>query len=117
MPELEARLRKLSAEKRPQLRHQGPVGGTVIRRVDDRRRMPLSYAQQRLWFLEQLEPGRATYNIPVALRLDGRLASEALATALSAVVARHEALRTHVQVVDGTAVQVITPPAPVPLPV
>ncbi|MFP2903085.1 AMP-binding protein, partial [Corallococcus sp. 4LFB] len=55
---------------------------------------PLSFAQQRLWFLDQLAPDDASYNLPVALRLLGRLDVEALRRAFEALVARHEALRT-----------------------
>jgi amino acid adenylation domain-containing protein len=85
------------------------------------RPLPLSYAQERLWFLDQLEPGSASYNVPAAVRLAGDLDLPALAETLTAIVRRHEALRTvfapsHS---DGEAgpVQVIRPPAPVPLPV
>ncbi|MCP2170131.1 condensation domain-containing protein, partial [Goodfellowiella coeruleoviolacea] len=79
--------------------------------------IPLSFAQQRLWFLDQLRPGSTEYQVPVALRLFGPLDRAALAEALTAVVARHEALRTTFQVADGTASQVIHPPTEVPLPV
>src|SRR6185436_16470967 len=54
---------------------------------------PLSFAQQRLWFLDRLEPGTATYNLPVAVRLRGELEAAALAGALERIVRRHEALR------------------------
>ena len=56
--------------------------------------LPLSFAQQRLWFIEQLRPGQSTYNVPAALRLRGALDAGALERALTALVARHEALRT-----------------------
>ena len=77
--------------------------------VDRAERLPLSFAQQRLWFLDQLEPGSAFYNIPAAVRLRGVLNIEALERTLSEVVRRHEVLRTHFIAVDGEPVQVIEP--------
>ncbi|MEU0032366.1 condensation domain-containing protein, partial [Streptomyces sp. NPDC006335] len=89
-----------------------------ITRTDRRDRLPLSFAQQRLWFLDQLEPGSADYNVPMHLRLDRDIDVAALRAALTAVVARHEVLRTRlVAGSDGVAYQVIDPPGPVPLPV
>ncbi|MDO0928848.1 amino acid adenylation domain-containing protein [Streptomyces sp. TG1A-8] len=76
--------------------------------------LPLSFAQQRLWFLDQLEPGRAEYVVPFALRVGGALDTAALDAALTAVVARHEALRTRFVADDGGRPgQVVDPPAPV----
>ncbi|HLL45528.1 MAG TPA: amino acid adenylation domain-containing protein, partial [Longimicrobiaceae bacterium] len=69
--------------------------------------LPLSFAQERLWFIDQLEPGSAAYNIPVALRLGGALAEAALERSLSEIVRRHETLRTVFREVDGSPVQVI----------
>ncbi|MFL6286495.1 MAG: amino acid adenylation domain-containing protein, partial [Pyrinomonadaceae bacterium] len=69
--------------------------------------LPASYAQQRLWLIEQLEPGSAAYNVPSAARLRGRLDTEALAGALREIVRRHESLRTRFTSVDGRPVQVI----------
>ncbi|MET8045910.1 amino acid adenylation domain-containing protein, partial [Micromonospora sp. NPDC005215] len=82
-------------------------------------RVPLSPAQQRLWFLHQLQGPNATYNIPGALRLRGRLDITALSEALHDVSARHEALRTIIVEDDSGARQVVLPPgnADVTLPV
>ncbi|HYR10453.1 MAG TPA: condensation domain-containing protein, partial [Longimicrobium sp.] len=71
--------------------------------------LPLSFAQQRLWFIDQLEPGSTTYNMPSALRLRGTLDRGALVRALERIVARHEALRTTFPSVDGEPVQRIAP--------
>ncbi|HEX2092011.1 MAG TPA: condensation domain-containing protein, partial [Longimicrobiaceae bacterium] len=79
------------------------------------RPLPLSFAQQRLWFIDQLEPGSAVYHIPYALRLRGALDPGALRRALTAVVRRHEALRTVFPAVGGEPVQAVRPAAPVPV--
>ncbi|MBO1350490.1 MAG: amino acid adenylation domain-containing protein [Hormoscilla sp. GUM202] len=76
----------------------------------------LSFAQERLWFLNQLEGQSATYNMPGALRLDGKLASSALEQAITEIVRRHEALRTRFTNNMGTPVQIIAPAAPVTVP-
>jgi hypothetical protein len=70
---------------------------------------PLSYAQERLWYMEQLTPGLAAYNVPLAVRLTGPLDRAALAAGLAAVVTRHEALRTRFRTEAGRPVQVIAP--------
>ncbi|MHC5760523.1 amino acid adenylation domain-containing protein [Nostoc sp.] len=69
--------------------------------------LPLSYAQQRLWFLDQLEPNSAFYNIPIALRLVGNLNQAALEQSLQEIIHRHEALRTNFITVDGKPSQII----------
>jgi amino acid adenylation domain-containing protein len=79
-------------------------------------RLPLSYGQQRLWFLDRLTPGGNAYNLPAELPLDGDLDAHALAQALSEVVRRHEALRTTFALSGDEPTQLIHPPAPVPLP-
>ncbi|HVG44058.1 MAG TPA: condensation domain-containing protein, partial [Longimicrobium sp.] len=72
----------------------------------------LSLAQERLWFIDQLEPGSAAYNIPVLLRLRGPLDADLLERALTEIVARHETLRTRFPAVGGAPVQVIDPAGP-----
>ncbi|MCP3065857.1 amino acid adenylation domain-containing protein, partial [Myxococcus sp. K38C18041901] len=79
--------------------------------------IPLSFAQQRLWFLDQLQPGTASYNLPAALRLKGSLDVAALRQSLRALVQRHEVLRTHFVVRDSQPIQLIRPDAEVELPV
>ncbi|MDZ8065210.1 MAG: amino acid adenylation domain-containing protein [Nostoc sp. DedQUE08] len=69
--------------------------------------LPLSYAQQRLWFLDQLEPNSSTYNIPLALRLAGNLNRAALEQSLQEIIDRHEALRTNFVTVDEQPIQII----------
>ena len=71
--------------------------------------LALSFAQQRLWFFDQLEPGLSAYNIPAAIRLKGRLNLAALEHSLNEVVRRHESLRTIFAMVDGRPTQVIAP--------
>ena len=101
------------------------LGGTLpaappLRRREGGGPAPLSPAQQRLWVLHQLSPGLTAYHIPAALRLRGRLDKPALARALTAVAARHAALRTHFPMAGAISeegpVQAVEPPAPVPLP-
>jgi amino acid adenylation domain-containing protein len=79
--------------------------------------LPLSFPQQRLWFLQQLEPASPAYNIPGALRLQGDLDRMALARAIAALVDRHEALRTVFHVAQGEPVQRIRPAAGWEIPV
>ncbi|MEW5929568.1 MAG: non-ribosomal peptide synthase/polyketide synthase, partial [Gemmatimonadota bacterium] len=79
--------------------------------------LPLSFAQQRLWLVDRIEPGGSAYNMPAALRRRGPLQPGALRAGLRELVRRHEVLRTVFRERDGVPVQVIGPPAPVPLPV
>nr|QEO74619.1 AMP-dependent synthetase and ligase [uncultured bacterium] len=78
--------------------------------------LPLSFAQQRLWFLDQLEPGNPFYNIPGALRLTGALDPAALGESINEVVRRHEALRTTFESVQGQPRQIIAPELRLELP-
>ncbi|MBG1258891.1 non-ribosomal peptide synthetase [Nostoc commune] len=88
-----------------------------IQPADRNANLPLSFAQQRLWFLEQLQPGSATYNIPTAVRLMGSLNITVLARSLNEIVRRHEVLRTHFPTVDGNPLLTIEPSVEVLVPV
>ncbi|RVW00058.1 condensation domain-containing protein, partial [Rhodococcus xishaensis] len=76
-------------------------------------RVPLSLAQQRMWFLNRFDPGSAVNNIPMAIRLSGSLDVAALRAAMVDVLGRHEALRTVFPEVDGVGFQVVRPVAEV----
>ncbi|MFL5386940.1 MAG: amino acid adenylation domain-containing protein, partial [Longimicrobiaceae bacterium] len=105
---------------------EGPTVAELAVRVEEMRRaelpvlppvvpverdgaLPLSFAQERVWFIDRLEPGSATYNIPAALRLTGALDERALERSLGEIVRRHEVLRTTFAEVDGSPVQVVAP--------
>ncbi|MBS2967085.1 non-ribosomal peptide synthetase, partial [Actinocrinis puniceicyclus] len=117
---LAERLAQLSPEKRrlllDRLRRDAAEPSRPVAVPRDGGPLPLSFAQERLWFLWRLAPQSAAYNAPVALRLRGALDAAALQEAVSAVVARHEVLRTrYAEGADGP-VQVIDPHCAVPLP-
>jgi amino acid adenylation domain-containing protein/non-ribosomal peptide synthase protein (TIGR01720 family) len=76
---------------------------------------PLSFAQQRLWFLDRLRPEVVAYSVPLTLRLSGKLDGKALASALGEIARRHEALRTSFGLVDGQPTQKVAPPVPMAL--
>src|SRR6185369_2818398 len=80
-------------------------------------RMPLSFAQQRLWFLNQLEPDSPFYNCPGSIRLTGKLDATAFDQTLNEIIRRHEILRTSFPTIDGQPVQSIAPAQPFNLPV
>jgi amino acid adenylation domain-containing protein len=105
---LEARLKRAA---------EGPSGGDRIGRRPDPGSAPLSYAQERLWFLDRLEPGSGTYNRSWGLRLTGHLDPSALEWALNQILGRHEILRTTILEVDGMPRQMIHPFQPLQLPV
>jgi hypothetical protein len=90
----------------------------ALKRVGDEERgglLPLSFAQQRLWFLDQLEPGSPSYNMPLAVRLTGALRVEVLERTLSEIVRRHEVLRTRFVDVGGEPRQEVLPPVRIKL--
>ena len=84
--------------------------GEEIRLADRGSPLAVSFAQERLWFLDQLDPGGSAYNMPAALRVRGKLDVSSLARAVDAVLARHEALRTTFDDAGGTPVQRIGAP-------
>ncbi|MEA2563442.1 MAG: hypothetical protein QOH06_4946 [Acidobacteriota bacterium] len=96
---------------------EGAPSAPPIRRVPRTGDLPLSFAQERLWFLDRLQPGGSAYNVPLVLTAEGRLDPDRLAAALTEVVRRHEVLRTVFAERDGSPVQVVLPAAPVPVPV
>lgn len=102
---------RVEAALRSEPRHSPPP--LQARECTDR--IPLSFAQQRLWFIDQLEPGSPLYTIPAALRLTGFLHFVALERSLNEVIRRHEALRTIFLLADQEPVQVIQPPSPLKL--
>ncbi|HSF42931.1 MAG TPA: amino acid adenylation domain-containing protein, partial [Thermoanaerobaculia bacterium] len=89
------------------LRDEGERPEPVIAPVGREADLPLSFAQERLWFLDQLDPGTPTYNMPLALQLGGRLEMEVLRRSLQRLTERHEVLRTRFVTVEGRPVQVI----------
>src|SRR5262249_4602207 len=85
--------------------HEEPVRLQPIPRAPRDQPLRLSVAQERLWFLDQIEPGSAFYNIPGAIRLTGALNVSALESALRELVRRHETLRTTFDIRDGRPIQ------------
>ncbi|MFF2073696.1 non-ribosomal peptide synthase/polyketide synthase [Kitasatospora sp. NPDC058162] len=114
LAELAEQLTRRSGPARPPVAPVAPVAPVVPVARDGA--APMSYAQQRLWFLEEFAPGGAEYVTALALRLRGPLDQDALGAALTALAARHESLRTTFDAVDGHGVQRVHPPQPVPLP-
>jgi amino acid adenylation domain-containing protein len=120
MTDLQTRIAALTPQQRARLEMRlanlaaarGSVQRERIQPRDRARPTPLSYAQQREWALERYRPSN---NIPGALRLEGDLDLPVLTRALTEVTARHEVLRSLVEVVDGIAVQVVQPVTPVPV--
>src|SRR5690348_7341292 len=101
MSDLTTRIGALSPRQRELLERRLKKQATdcsqipILPRKDrERKSFPASFAQQRLWFLDQLEPGASVYNMPAAIRAVGRLDVAALGRSLNEVVRRHEALRT-----------------------
>jgi hypothetical protein len=115
MDQVEQRIAQLSPEKRELLmrtlraKKAEEAPSRIVARPRTTNEAPASFAQQRLWFLWQLEPESAAYNMPGALRLSGEMKYEALQRCLDETVRRHETLRTTFREIDGQAMQVIGP--------
>ncbi|WP_138500711.1 non-ribosomal peptide synthetase, partial [Nostoc sp. PA-18-2419] len=88
-----------------------------IERISCLQELPLSFAQQRLWFLANLNPKSSFYNIPAAVRLQGELNLKALQQSFNEILCRHEALRTNFQTIEGQPLAIISSATLVPLPV
>src|SRR5439155_9032470 len=91
----------------------GTAQAQILPQKRETNRFPLSFAQRRLWFLHQLEPQSAFYNIPLALRLTGWLHVDALERSLAVVVQRHEVLRTTFSTQEEQPVQVVALSLPI----
>jgi amino acid adenylation domain-containing protein len=105
-----SRISELSPRKRAALKQflsGSGVRAAPIAVIPREGEIPLSFAQQRLWFLEQLEPGRSIYNVPAVVRIRGALDLEILAWSFQKLVRRHESLRTSFRAVDGRPVQAV----------
>src|SRR6266567_7505410 len=124
MKDFSKRIADLSPEQRALLEARLKKKGLEPLKIQEqditRRRsseyLPLSFVQEQLWFLDQLEPGNANYNHYPAVRLKGPLKVEALEQSLNEIVRRHEALRTTFAAVEGQPVQVIAPTLRLALP-
>ena len=111
-PELRAELARRKAEIMAFLQKAQNVANfptPLIPSVSQEGNLPLSFAQQRMWFLDQLTPGNPFYNIPNVVRMSGQLDVTALAQGLGEVIRRHQVLRTTFPALDGRPVQVIIP--------
>ncbi|NEP88102.1 MAG: amino acid adenylation domain-containing protein [Okeania sp. SIO2C2] len=124
MNDIKKRLANLSQKQREQvlekLRQQQllPTAkeSQVIPMISREEVIPLSYAQQRLWFIEKMGLSSNAYNMPLTLHLEGKLDYVALEKSINQIIARHETLRTTLSEINGTPVQIIKPPFELPLP-
>jgi amino acid adenylation domain-containing protein/thioester reductase-like protein len=107
-PTLAGLARKIDEAAREDL---PPIG-----KADRSEPLPASFAQERLWFLHQLQPGLTAYNLPVTVSLQGELDADALERALNEIVRRHEVLRTVYAAKDGRTVQIVLPDLSIPMP-
>lgn len=106
-PEMIEEMRSRKAEILAFLKQVNLDAATSIKPVSRSQDLPLSFAQQRVWFLDQLEGESSAYNMPMALRLQGRLNVTALEQALNSIVQRHEVLRTNFSACDGYPIAIV----------
>jgi acyl carrier protein len=109
-------VRELAGHVEAALRDRTGAQSPPVVRVSRETTLPLSFAQQRLWFLHELEPTSSFYNVPVAVRLRGRLQIDAMKRTLNEIVRRHESLRTSFPTVNAQPVQSIAPTLALDLP-
>ena len=110
LPTVAALAQQLEAAIKKRSDPHGPLSGRVPRGLEPE----LSFGQERLWFLDQLEPGKSWYNTAWAFRLRGELDEKALRQALDLVVERHEILRTNYRSLEGRPIQIVREASPVP---
>src|SRR5438270_5911109 len=119
MADIQEKISHLTVEQRDllfrRLRAGRPAPAGIPRRKERDAPAPLSFAQQRLWFLDQLRPGSAAYNIPIAVEILGPLDLAILQSTLDTLMQRHETLRTTYQLIAGEPMQVIAPRQEMPL--
>ena len=109
-------VRDLAGHVEAALRDRTGEQAPPVVRVSREAKLPLSFAQQRLWFLHELEPTSSFYNVPVAVRLRGGLQIDAMQRTLNEIVQRHESLRTSFPTIDAQPVQSIAPALTLDLP-
>jgi amino acid adenylation domain-containing protein len=103
----------LSSTSKQAIREHKPA---LLDLLGDRRKHAVaSYAQRRLWFIDQLEPGSAAYNMHVAFQIDGALQPDRIERCINDIVQRHEALRTRFTAINGVPVQIVEPECPIPI--
>ena len=110
-------IEQLAALIKPMVRSDPQPQVTTIARIDRDRPIPLSFAQQRLWFLDQFDPNSAVYNIVLPVHFAGPVDAAMLEGALNDLIARHETLRTTFSTIEGDPVQVISPSLKIKIPV
>jgi hypothetical protein len=119
-PDVRAAISEHKVEILAFLRATGAKARTTelpLQRIPRDGKLPLSFSQQRLWFIDQLEPDTSLYNVTKATRIRGPLRVGSLERSLNEVVRRHEALRTSFSAIHGQPVQTIAPSLMLPLPV